>query len=192
MSSIENWMAVNVALIPDAKGQFYCRGLSQKLNNGQKVFLNGKRLPHLTLWMGAVRTDDLNFLKEWTRTVDLKIILHHPQINRLKSASKNQRLQHLNFEESDLIRTLHKTIHQKTEAFEKCPDADKILYAEEVSASTRFYTIDFHESHSVDNYSPHITLGYGEEELSAPSQEVILEKLGVFLMGDSCTCVKEL
>lgn len=194
MSGNEDVIAVNIALLLDKQSSEKCRVISDTLEkNGGKGLLMDGSAPHITLWMGLVYRDEVKVLAEWVKSIDLKIILHNPEIVFKESGQMDIPLVHLVFEEGDLIRSLHEAAHRRGDAhLLRLEPTDIMFLGDEISDSTRLYTLQFHDKHSIDNFEPHITIGYGRTSFFIGDEPLVADRVGIFQMGNACTCKKNL
>lgn len=193
MSESQNLTAINIALIPDSKSRSLLMDCSQQLDSsgGEGLLQKDSAHPHITLWMGLVNDEDLKEVLSWIRSFDLKIILHE---NKLVHATgtDNSKLVHLTFEDSDLIGYLHRSIHERMELMMVAEQSRAEMFSgDAISESTLKYSSEFHNSHSLVNFKPHATIGYGELP-QMDLGDLVFDKVSVFQLGNHCTCAKNL
>lgn len=193
MSESQNIRAINIALMPSLESRTLLMDCSHQLDlaGGQGLLRSDHAEPHITLWMGLVNDEDLKEVLSWIRSFDLKIILHENQLVHTAKADKTE-LIHLTFEDSDLIGYLHRSIRERMELMKASQQASTEMFSGDViSESSIHYSSAFHENHSLSNFQPHVTIGYGK------IPEIVLgdltfDKVSVYQMGNHCTCAKNL
>lgn len=143
------------------------------------------RIPHVTLWMGFVKTkqiDSLNLgLNKIFQNVSMEVGLKELELFK----SQFGLVWSLELELTRSLYLLQNRVHHFFEPFREI--SDKFNGLSDVTVN---YINDF-SSKSLDNYSPHITIGMGQKEIDLElDKTIILKDPKMFEMGDFCTCVQ--
>ncbi|MHC5073446.1 MAG: hypothetical protein ACYTFE_01320 [Planctomycetota bacterium] len=91
-------------------------------------------------------------------------------------------------ENSDQLQSLHEQIMEKMLPFFKYKVSDDMIFDHQVELSTLMWIRDYREKSSFSYFSPHITLGYGEIEITVSSMKFKAKSLAVCHLGNHCTC----
>jgi 2'-5' RNA ligase len=185
--------AVDVVLLPEQKIAVKAIELNAQLAEkfGPRLVLNEKNcLPHISLAMGCIDEKDLtnieNQLKQTARQNPLnllEIIDIKPETNAVGETVLSFKIK-----KNDQLQSLHEQVMENMQPFFKYQVNDDMLFGTEVEFSTLIWIRDYREKASFYRFSPHITLGYGEIETTAPHWKFKANSLALCHLGNHCTC----
>lgn len=143
-----------------------------------------KVIPHVTLWMGFVSEEDLRFVFDDFYHVFKSVYLELTFDKQEIYSGVNGDVLSLGLICSRSLSTLQNRIHHFWEPYRnKCDDFENF------SIETISYINNF-ESCSLDNYDPHITVGFKSTLSEVSMGNVKVENPKIFLMGNNCTCLE--
>ncbi len=186
--------AVDVVLLPSEemadKAIEANRELLKQCPN--KIILDKKNyLPHISLAMGCIDEEDIADIEKLLEATvrqhslpELSVIGLHTETN-----SAGEKVTALQIERINVLQSLHEHIMHKLAPYISYDvKADMLLPSSEVSDSTLLWIKNYSEKSSFGNFSPHITLGYGQiSDFSFPAK-FLVSKLALCHLGNHCTC----
>ena len=185
--------AVDVVLLPEEKITQKAIEVNAQLIQkcGSRVVFNKKDcLPHISLAMGCIDDGDLadinSTLKDITRDVQIgsmEIVGIEAQTNAF-----GETILLFKIGRSNELQSLHEQVMESMLGFFKHKVSDDMLFDHQVELSTLIWIKDYREKSSFSHFFPHITLGYGEIEISTPRLTFNAESLAVCHLGNHCTC----
>lgn len=161
------------------------KAMNQQLDTSKINF--DEQIPHVTLWMGFIKEQQVASLhlglkkifQNIEMTVDVKALE--------KFDSDFGSVFSLGIQMSRALYLLQNRVHHFFEPFRERADQYK-----DFDAPTLNYINNF-KAKSLDNYDPHITIGFGEELSDECSiTQLQLRDPKMFLMGNNCTCMNEM
>lgn len=188
--------AVDVVLLPAEEMSEKAIEVNAELVKkfGAKIVLNKEGcLPHISLAMGCIEESDIADIEKVLKP----IAEQHPLVD-LKVAgitvSSNwlgEKVSVFEVEKTDELQSLHKEVMEKLASYLSYDvTADMIYGGGEVEQSTLVWIKEYRQKSSFSNFSPHITIGYGEiEDVSFPSKFAV-SSLALCHLGNHCTCRK--
>lgn len=185
MSERPTFLAVDWALIPE-KSLF---DLALEMNSSlplldDQIVLDDKRRPHITVMMVIVEKGRVEQLKSVLGDFPLPESL---QLSGRVSVEGEKRIhQYLEIQKEELFE-YHMRCREVCRGYHVQEEAQ---FAEEVGDSTRTYVRNF-QKFDGDAYWPHITLGYGDCNISVLPRSFKATP-GLFHLGDHCTCLEEI
>jgi 2'-5' RNA ligase len=186
--------AVDVVLLPEEAMTDRVIGANAELVKkfGRKIVLNKRNcLPHISLAMGTIDETDIGNIEKILKAIakesfleDFKIVGVHVETNAV-----GQQVSAFIVEKTDQIQLLHERIMN---GLAPCLSSDvdrTMMYpGGEIAESTLLWIRNYREKSSFENFSPHITIGYGQMQNRAPQVEFAASKLALCHMGNHCTC----
>jgi hypothetical protein len=143
-----------------------------------------KVIPHITLWMGFVSVEDLeyvynDFYKVFS-SISLELSLRDQQIYEGVNGSVLS-LGVLNCQDLSIIQN---RIHHFWEPYRRSCKG-----YENFNDGTLLYVNDF-KKHSLEGYDPHITVGFADEKGDFELINFKIDNPQIFLMGNNWTCLQ--
>lgn len=191
-------IAVDVVLLPSEEMMDTAieanRGLLKKC--ADKIALNkADCLPHISLAMGCVEETDIANIGKILRAIVEKR-LPGPLTAVAASLGTNatgERVSAFDLKRTDALQSLHETVMRELAPyFSYDVGTDMVLSPPAADKATLRWIKDYPEKSSFENFSPHITIGYGQiADLPAPI-EFHAVRLALCHLGNHCTCRKVL
>jgi 2'-5' RNA ligase len=171
--------------------------LVERTGNREVVLDKQGMIPHVTLAMGTVERSDLPILG---RRLDEIVDRHLPLPMTLTelavvSTGTGDTVSGFNIRRTNDLQALHESIMTMLLAFDTGEVAASMIAGwelEQINAFTTGYVRDFSETSAYENFSPHITLGYGDAsedflEFSFPLP-FLCTSAAICHLGNFCTC----
>ncbi len=188
-------LAVDVVLLPPEEIMEKAIKLNKKLLKGfdAKIVLNKKKcLPHISLAMGCIEEEKIpkiqGILKELADNflpIELEVIgISASETTPVFGITKTKKLQNL-----------HESVMEKMAPYVNYnPKKEMFFTPKEIeNPPTLDYVRNFKEKSSFENFSPHITIGYGKLDNAKIEQiKSTANTLAVCQLGNYCTCRKVL
>ncbi len=190
-------MAINIALIPEDKVKDLSISLNKDLvDKGSKLILGNNAVPHITLLQGVLDQEQINIIgsileSEAQEYGKMSLIIDGFYFGPMSKAIW------LNVKKDNNIDSLHRKIIDLVEPY-LYYNVDKSMFADPNEIEDVFikWVQDFISKSSLDDYKPHITLGFGKLEDIANKVNFPIEfkasKLAMYQLGKYCTCSKEI
>lgn len=145
------------------------------------------RIPHVTLWMGFVKTKQLASLNLGLRKIFRNISIETDLGSLETFESQFGKVCSWELKNVRPLYLLQNRIHHFFEPFREKSEGYDDFTPETIDYINNFST------KSLDNYSPHITIGFGEECHSQDFEgKVILNDPKMFSIANYCTCETEI
>lgn len=187
-------MAVDVVLLPDgdivAKALTVNRRLVEQYD--RHIVLDESHLPHISLAMGCIETDDIAPAAEVLETVaqecppgDLVITGIATTLN-----ARGRQVSSFILAQTGPLQTLHERIMNEMQAYFSYDVTPEMIYGEQnVAETTLAWIRTYREKAAFRAFFPHITLGYGmvSEPLTFP-MACVPSTLALCQLGNHCTC----
>jgi len=186
--------AVDVVLLPEETMMNRAIEANAELVKklGCKIVLNKQNcLPHISLAMGTINETDIGNIGKILKAVakenflgDFKIVGVHVETNAV-----GQQVSAFIVEKTDRIQSLHERIMNGLAPY-LSSDVDRTMMypSGEIAESTLLWIRNYREKSSFQNFSPHITIGYGQMQNRVPQIEFAATKLALCHLGNHCTC----
>ncbi|MHC4395967.1 MAG: 2'-5' RNA ligase family protein [Planctomycetota bacterium] len=186
--------AVDVVLLPT-------EGMTEKVIEankeliekfGEKIVLHKEKcLPHISLAMGCIEDEDVVAAGEVLETIAVGLSLEELEVVGIEVSenSVGEKVSVFEVRKTVQLQRLHKEVMEKLSPyFGYDVDSDMIYGQEEVAESTLLWIKNFPEKSSFANFSPHITIGYGEIGGMVFPMKFTASKLALCHLGNHCTC----
>ncbi len=159
--------------------------LNQELDKTKVNF--GQSIPHVTLWMGFVKSKHLAPLSLGLTKIFHDITLQTMLGELTKFENDLGSVWSWEVKKNRELDLLQNRIHHFFEPFrEKCA-----VY-EGLNESSTAYVNDFAQK-SLEHYDPHITIGFGDlKPMELSSLPITLSDPKMFFIGNYCTCREEI
>jgi 2'-5' RNA ligase len=185
--------AVDVVILPSDRVMDAAISLNKRLCSTNIVLDKKNCLPHVSLLMGCIRSQDLERAKSILKTIgsQLKNLeLTVPVIRTVSTASRE--VIALDIKPNAELQALHESV---VNAFSpllagEAVDAD-LLGGANVNQSTLKWINSFITQSSFDNFWPHITLGYAKTGANSEPMKPFsftASRLAICHLGNYCTC----
>ena len=161
---------------------------------GRKIVLNKENcLPHISLVMGCVGERDISAVEKVLKPVAEKSSLPELRVVAVRTTTNSvgEKVSVFEVEKTKELQLLHERVMDELGAYLSYNVTRDMLYRSgEIGESTLLWIKNYREKSSFANFSPHITIGYGEiENLSFPIK-FTASKLALCHLGNHCTCRK--
>jgi len=185
--------AVDIVLLPEEKITDKAIELNSQLVKrfGPRLVLNKKKcLPHISLAMGCIDDRDIPVILQ---VLEKTVKVNHPGLLEIidieaQTNAAGETVLLFKVKKTNELQSLHEEVMQNMHPFFKHTVSDDMLFDHQVELSTLIWIKDYREKSSFSHFSPHITLGYGEIEISTPRLKFNAETLAVCHLGNHCTC----
>ncbi len=161
---------------------------------GRKIVLNKENcLPHISLAMGCAGERDIIAIEKVLKPVAEKSSLPELRVAAVRTTTNSvgEKVSVFEVEKTKELQLLHERVMDELGAYLSYNVTGDMLYRSgEIGESTLLWIKNYREKSSFANFSPHITIGYGEtENLSFPIK-FTASKLALCHLGNHCTCRK--
>ncbi len=190
-------IAVDVVLLPDEQTTAGAIDLNKTLSETttSKIALNRENcLPHISLAMGCIDKNDLARIEKVLRQITNKYPVKELKVTGLDLHinSLGEQVSLLGVEKTEQLRLLHETVMEKLETFFTYDVTADMLLSEKVAPTTLLWIKNYRQSSSFENFSPHITIGYGKAGGIELLAEFEVCQMALCHLGNHCTCKKVL
>jgi 2'-5' RNA ligase len=191
-------IAVDVVLMPSDRITNMAIEVNGELlkKNPDKIVLDRENsLPHISLAMGCI---------DRRKIVDIEIILREiaadSSVGYLNIVNVHtntniagEKVSVLQIENTDRLHSLHEKVMTSMKPY-FCYDvtADMLLSDGIAGESTLQWIKNYPTESGYENFSPHITIGYGEIKLESLPVRFNVSKIALCHLGNHCTCRKVL
>jgi len=190
--------AVDVVLLPTEAMMDRVIEANRKLieKSDKKIVLNKKNcLPHISLAMGCVDESDIAAIGKVLQTIARECSLGDLTVTDIQIAadSAGEKVSVFEVEKTRQLQLFHeKAMGKLTGYLSSEVTGDMIYTGAAVEDSTLLWIKNYQEKSSFANFSPHITIGYGEIENRPLPIKFAASKLALCHLGNHCTCRKVL
>jgi 2'-5' RNA ligase len=187
-----NKKAIDVVLLPSNEMMDKAIAINQELlqrGEPKKMGLNKTNcLPHISLLMGCVAEDDFAQVSQLLNDIASKYAAFHLQIAEVEQEGSSTVL---NVQHHPRLQELHETIMRELTPYLSYDAVAEMLYnPPEVGLTSLEYINHFRSNASVENYSPHITVGSGPYQAHHLPIPFTASTLAICHLGNYCTCRK--
>ncbi|MBN1359912.1 MAG: 2'-5' RNA ligase family protein [Sedimentisphaerales bacterium] len=191
-------IAVDIVLLPDETVSAQAVAVNRDLveRYGRHIVLDGEHLPHISLAMGCIETEDIEPARR-----DLEVVAREcppgdlviTGIATILNAAARQISSFL-LAQTEALHALHERVMTEMQAYFTYDVAAQMVYGDqEVAETTLGWICTYPEKAAFRAFYPHITLGYGS--VSSPMIFPIpckASRLALCHLGNHCTCRKVL
>ncbi len=158
---------------------------------GKKIVLNKEDcLPHISLAMGCVDEKDIADVEKVLKRIaeqyplgDLRVIGIGVTVNLV-----GEKVSVFEVEKTKSLQLFHEEVMQKLAPYFSYDVTIDMITGAEVDESTLLWIKNYPEKSSFSNFSPHITIGYGEMNNFSFPIKFGVSKLALCHLGNHCTC----
>ncbi len=185
--------AVDVVLLPDEVMTDRVVEVNAELVErfGKEIVLNkGNCLPHISLAMGCVDESDIAAIKKVLQEVAEKSSLPELRVIGIRTLTNSlgEKVSVFEVEKTRQLQSLHEKVMEKLSPYLSYDVSDEMIYGAAAEESTLLWIKNYREKSSFANFSPHITIGYGEAENGPFPIRFAASKLALCHLGNHCTC----
>ncbi|MHC4571638.1 MAG: 2'-5' RNA ligase family protein [Planctomycetota bacterium] len=185
--------AVDVVLLPDkAMTDIAIEANTELVRKfGRKIVLNKENcLPHISLAMGCIDEKDIAAVKNILEEIASKSSLEDLKVAGIHTVTNSvgEKVSAFEVERTKKLQSLHEEVMEKVSPYLSYNVTSDMLYGEEVKESTLLWIKNYREKSSFVNFSPHITIGYGEIKNGPFPIKFSPSKLALCHLGNHCTC----
>jgi 2'-5' RNA ligase len=159
---------------------------------GEKIVLNKENcLPHISLAMGCVDEGKIDAAGEVLKSIAERTSVRELTVIGIWTTtnSMGEKVSAFGIEKTKELQLLHEEVMEKLAAYFSYDVTREMIYdSGEVSESTLLWIREYREKSSFANFSPHITIGYGQMENIPFPMEFAASRLALCHLGNHCTC----
>jgi len=185
-------LAVDIVLLPERKMTDYAVDANAELvkNFNSEIVLNAQNcLPHISLAMGCIEPADVirigELLAGLVPVVPKKIM---PAGIQKIISSPAQTVSTIQIRRTDMLLKLHEKICFVIKPFFMYEASEEMTADGQASQSTLQWINTYPDKSSHANFSPHITIGYGELSGRALPHDFEVSRMAICHLGNHCTC----
>jgi len=191
-------IAIDVVLLPSGEMTDYAveanRELLKTFDN--KIILNYENcLPHISLAMGCIDEKDIPDIEKILRDIAEQHSFRELRVVdiRAETIPTGKKVSGFKIEKTKELQLLHEEVMQKLAPYLTYDVIiDMVFSPPEVEEATLFWIRSYPEKSSFENFSPHITIGFGEIDKVEVPIKFAASKLALCHLGNYCTCRKVL
>ena len=158
---------------------------------GKKIVLNKENcLPHISLAMGCVDEKNIADVEKVLKPIaeqyplgDLRVVGVIVSTNML-----GEKVSVFELEKIKSLQLLHEEVMQKLAPYLSYDVTGDMVAGAEAEESTLLWIKSYPAKSSFSNFSPHITIGYGEMNNFSFPIEFGVSRLALCHLGNHCTC----
>jgi len=158
---------------------------------GKKIVLNkGNYLPHISLAMGCVDEKDIADVEKVLKRIaeqyplgDLRVIGIGITVNLV-----GEKVSVFEVGKTEELQLLHEEVMEKLAPYLSAEATADMIAGAEADESTLLWIKNYPEKSSFSNFSPHITIGYGEMNNFSFPIKFGVSRLALCHLGNHCTC----
>ncbi len=158
---------------------------------GKKIVLSKENyLPHISLAMGCVDEKDIADVEKVLKRIaeqyplgDLRVIGVRVGTNLV-----GERVSVFEVEKTKSLQSLHEEVMEKLAPYLSAEATADMIAGAEADESTLLWIKNYPEKSSFSNFSPHITIGYGEMNNFSFPIKFGVSRLALCHLGNHCTC----
>lgn len=173
--------AVDIVLLPSQEIEELCLRVNKK--ETEVELGSTDRIPHLSLMMGVLDTDDTDKLVALLERLT-------KDLGSVPVTSIGIRGNCLSFAQTEELQTLHEQIVKGTENILTHVVSDNMFQEEkrtEIPESVKRWPEKFPTSYSFESYNPHITL-WGKDKTVEFPKEFTMPRIAICRLGNHNTC----
>lgn len=195
-STIMSVIAVDVVLLPEEVMTDLAIAANTELvkKSGSKIVLNRKDcLPHISLSMGCIDSRDV------ARIGELLLLMVKITPKRLRPAGigkstnfSGEVVSVFKVVRSEQVQKLHEEICDTVRPLFNRDVIEDMIAGGQASASTLGWIENYFVKSAYSNFSPHITVGYGDLPDRPLPCDFAVSHIAICHLGNHCTCTKVL
>jgi len=191
-------IAVDVVLLPSDEMTDYAIEVNRELLKtfDNKIILNYENcLPHISLAMGCIDEKDISDIEKILRDIAKKYSFRELRVVDIcaETIPTGKKVSGFKIEKTKELQLLHEEVMQRLAPYLTYDVIiDMVFSPPEVEEATLFWIRNYPEKSSFENFSPHITIGFGETDKVEVPIKFAASKLALCHLGNHCTCRKVL
>lgn len=166
-----------------------------KQTSGRIVLDKENCLPHISLAMGCIDQKDIVYIEKVLEAIAGRYSVQELKVIgiRVGTNSVGEKVSVLQIERTEPLQSLHEEVMRSLMPyFMYDATADMVLSPPRAEESTLLWIMGYAEKSSFENFSPHITIGYGEMDNFSFPVKFTASRLALCHLGNHCTCMKVL
>jgi len=191
-------IAIDVVLLPSDEMTDYAVEVNRELLKtfDNKIILDKENcLPHISLAMGCIDEKDIPDIEEILQDIAKKYSFRELRVVdiRAETIPTGKKVSGFKIEKTKELQLLHEEVMQRLAPYLTYDVIiDMVFSPPEVEEATLFWIRNYPEKSSFENFSPHITIGFGETDKVEVPIKFAASKLALCHLGNYCTCRKVL
>jgi 2'-5' RNA ligase len=193
-------LAVDVVLLPDDAMADRAIEVNAELVEkfGNKIALNRENcLPHISLAMGCVSRADITAIENILKAIVQESTVRNLKVSGISAGvnAKGEKVSAFDVEKTKELQQLHTTVMEELSPYLTSDATEDMIYGGGAAESTLLWIKNYRVKSGFANFSPHITIGYGEiDDLTKFSFPIkfAVSKLALCHLANHCTCRKVL
>jgi len=187
-------IAVDVVLLPsDEMMDKTIRANAELVETfDKKIVLNKENcLPHISLAMGCIDERDIAPIGRLLELAARECPLGELTVTGIRTSTnaRGEKVSVFEVEKTRDLQLLHEKIMKKMMPYFSCDVTGEMIYGdEEVAETTLQWVKNYRKKAGLENFFPHITIGFGEIESEAFPTTFTASKLALCHLGNHCTC----
>ena len=159
---------------------------------GKKIVLNKENcLPHISLAMGCVDEKDIADVEKVLKPIAEQYPMWDLRVIGVRGGTNSvvEKVSVFEVEKTKSLQSLHEEVMENLAPYFSYDVTSDMIYAgAEVEESTLLWIKNYPEKSSFSNFSPHITIGYGEMNNFSFPIKFGVSRLALCHLGNHCTC----
>jgi len=156
---------------------------------GKKIVLNKENcLPHISLAMGCVDEKDIADVEKVLKRIAEQYPLGDLSVIGITVNLAGEKVSVFEVGKTEELQLLHEKVMEKLAPYLSCDVTADMIAGAEVEESTLLWIKNYPEKSSFSNFSPHITIGYGEMNNFSFPIKFGVSRLALCHLGNHCTC----
>jgi len=191
-------LAIDVVLLPSDEMTDYAIKVNRELLKtfDNKIILDRENcLPHISLAMGCIDEKDIPDIEEILRDIAKKYSFRGLRVVDVdaETTPAGKKVSCFKIEKTKELQLLHEEVMQRLAPYFTYDVTTAMLFSPpEVEQATLFWIKNYPEKSSFGNFSPHITIGFGETDKVEVPIKFAASTLALCHLGNHCTCRKVL
>jgi len=186
-------IATDVVLLPDDEMTDRAIEINKQISrehSAQIVLDRENCLPHISLAMGCAEQQDVDAIQEVLERLAREIPVRQLTAVGVQNPG-DSKASFLEIERTEELQRLHERVMQEMQPFFSREVTDVTFYDDIVAQTSVDWVRDYPQKAAYENFSPHLTLGYGPAKASF-SFPAVFHASGLALchLGNHCTCRK--
>lgn len=187
-------IAVDIVLLPSDEMTDYAIEVNRELLKtfDNKIILNKEIcLPHISLAMGCIDEKDIPDIEKILRDIAEKYSFKELRVVDIcaETIPAGKKVSGFKIEKTKELQLLHEEVMQRLTPYFTYDVTTAMLFSPpEVEQATLFWIKNYPEKSSFENFSPHITIGFGETDKVKVPIKFAASKLALCHLGNHCTC----
>ena len=148
---------------------------------------------HISLAMGCIEQDDIAVINEVLESITEESTLGVLRVVGIETSTNSlgETVSVLEVEKTEQLQLLHEAVMNKLSPYLSYEVNKEMIYGSgDVAESTLKWINSYPKKSSFENFSPHITLGYGRPDEFEGPVEFTAPTLALCYLGNHCTCRK--